>query len=589
MGIEFEKLGIRLGRRHALIALALLGAMWVIGSGSDPDPAAAGDGTPPGSMAPASPGRGARAQGDRAQGALAPAPDPERSGAPGIESTAVVAPGAQPPVRESDPPPAASVRPARQEGPSALLGGAIEREVARAVARAREGSKGKVHGSNTVVSVHVRDLEGRTLVSRLARSPLRPASNLKLLTCATALVLLGPDASFETTFLTRDPVAEGVLEGDLIVSAGGDPLYRDGSDGSIEDWIGPVARHLRELGIQRVQGSLVLDEGEFLSPGPGPGWPDPKEYWKEYCALSAGFSANAGCLTATVLPAAPGGQATVRVRPRTFGLDRKGTVTTGKARSSLNVAVGANSGGVTVRGSIPSDVSEYEARFSAPDPVELFGHAVVGSLERNGVSIRSGFRRQRGAAADAKAIAVLASPMRDALVPVLRDSNNSVADQLFVATAHGVGLGGTREGGLAATRRALEALGVTHEGLAQVDGSGLSRDNRVSTEQLTALLAEVLEVGEPATELFLEALPVAGISGSLAGRMKAGAAKGRVRAKTGFIGGTSGLSGFVETRDGRTLIFSILVDYPRFSGLNNSAWKPMQDAICEVLVEYTGG
>jgi D-alanyl-D-alanine carboxypeptidase len=57
-----------------------------------------------------------------------------------------------------------------------------------------------------------------------------------------------------------------------------------------------------------------------------------------------------------------------------------------------------------------------------------------------------------------------------------------------------------------------------------------------------------------------------------------------VRAKTGFIGGTSSLSGVVEALDGRAYVFSILVDYPRFDGLNTAVWKPMQDEICELLV-----
>ncbi len=57
------------------------------------------------------------------------------------------------------------------------------------------------------------------------------------------------------------------------------------------------------------------------------------------------------------------------------------------------------------------------------------------------------------------------------------------------------------------------------------------------------------------------------------------------RAKTGFIGGTSGLSGIVQTLDGRTLVFSILVEYPRYGGLNTSVWKPLQDEICTILVE----
>ena len=60
---------------------------------------------------------------------------------------------------------------------------------------------------------------------------------------------------------------------------------------------------------------------------------------------------------------------------------------------------------------------------------------------------------------------------------------------------------------------------------------------------------------------------------------------GRVRAKTGFIGGTSALSGLIEDGGGKSLAFSILVEYPVFEGLNTSVWKPMQDRICRILAE----
>ena len=103
-----------------------------------------------------------------------------------------------------------------------------------------------------------------------------------------------------------------------------------------------------------------------------------------------------------------------------------------------------------------------------------------------------------------------------------------------------------------------------------------------------ALLAAVLGPGDERARAFRDALPVAGESGSLDTRMTTGPARGRVRAKTGFINGTSGLSGLVETEDGRQLVFSILVEYPVVAGLNTTVWKPLQDEICGLLVESRG-
>ena len=86
----------------------------------------------------------------------------------------------------------------------------------------------------------------------------------------------------------------------------------------------------------------------------------------------------------------------------------------------------------------------------------------------------------------------------------------------------------------------------------------------------------------------MPSLAVGGSTGTLDGRMQDKKLAGRVHAKTGFIGGTSALSGFLDTLDGRTLVFSILVEYPPTEGLNKSCWKPMQDEICTELVESNG-
>ena len=83
--------------------------------------------------------------------------------------------------------------------------------------------------------------------------------------------------------------------------------------------------------------------------------------------------------------------------------------------------------------------------------------------------------------------------------------------------------------------------------------------------------------------------PDAGEDGKLGGRMREGPARGRVRAKTGFIAGTSGLSGTLQTLGGRRMAFAILVAYPSIDGLNTHCWKPMQDEICELLVASDGG
>jgi D-alanyl-D-alanine carboxypeptidase/D-alanyl-D-alanine-endopeptidase (penicillin-binding protein 4) len=350
-----------------------------------------------------------------------------------------------------------------------------------------------------------------------------------------------------------------------------------------------VIAGLARNGIRGIEGSLVLDELDFAPPGLGPAWPDAGQHWSEFCALSGGFSANAGCLTATLRPRAPGELADVRVEPRNNGLGSKGRVVTGARGSKLDVRVEGRHGSAFVDGTIPAGVPSWSARFAAADPVALFGNALTGAIRDAGVSVSDGWRRQAAPLAGRwREIARIETPLASVLEAVNTDSNNACADQVFLALGHAHGGAGSREGGRAAVAKALTRLGVSAEGLAQVDGSGLSRDNRVTARQITSLVSAVLALDPATVSAFVSSLAVAGESGTLDGRMSDPLLAGNVRAKTGFIAGTSALSGLLDAKDGRTLVFSILVEYPSVDGMYKRHWKPMENAICKELAGTDG-
>lgn len=488
------------------------------------------------------------------------------------------------PLRRLSPPASLSIllasEPARRTRDHALEQ-RVRDAVAEALEQARERSKNKVSAANVRVAVHVREAgRGGELVALEAQRAMRPASNEKLFTTAAALCSLGPDWSFVTRFDSTAPIEGGVLQGDLVVRAGGDPLFDPQAHGKIDAFFAGVARQLKAAGIQSVSGALLLDEGDFLEPGPGPAWPPSNQHWAEFCALSGGLNANAGCLTALVRPDKGLEQAEVAVEPRWHGLKPRISVET-IARGKLDLRVQARAGELSVQGSIPRSVSEYELRFAAPDPVLLFGHAALGALHAQGVRIDGGLQRQRAAPAG-RELARLSTPLVELLEPINTDSNNVCADQVFLALGHARGGAGTREGGARAIREFLQHLSIPADEYAQVDGSGLSRDDRVSAQMITALVDAVLRLDPKVAHAYAASLAVGGETGTLEKR----GLDERVRAKTGFIAGTSALSGLVETKAGRTLIFSILVDYPKCDGLNTSCWKPMQDSVCKLLAGW---
>ncbi len=455
--------------------------------------------------------------------------------------------------------------------------------VARWIESARELSKNKVHAGNVAVAVCVREL-GQPATGEVdlgAGRSLLPASNMKLVTTAAALTLLGPKWEFRTRVEAGGPIVDGVLDGNLVLRAAGDPLFDRRADGEVEARFAPLLDALAARGVTSVRGDVVLDEGAFVDPAPAEQWPGAEQHWAEYCALAGGFSVNRGCLAIQVTPRSVGDLANVLVRPLGHGLEERLGVRT-VSEGKLIVNVGAHTGKVVASGSIPARSGTWSDAVAAPDPVLLFGRVLCSAMERRGIVLQGRLTRRRHAPGG-ETLCVLSTPLAEYLEEINTDSTNAVADQVLLALGNEIVGAGSFPAGARATKEALVALGVSADGFEQFDGSGLSRGNRVSARQIAALLESVASSDAASARTYLDSLAVSGAQGTLSSRMKNGPAAGRVRAKTGFINGVSALSGFVQREDGRTFVFSVLVNYPHVDGLNANCFKPMQDELCELL------
>jgi D-alanyl-D-alanine carboxypeptidase/D-alanyl-D-alanine-endopeptidase (penicillin-binding protein 4) len=193
-----------------------------------------------------------------------------------------------------------------------------------------------------------------------------------------------------------------------------------------------------------------------------------------------------------------------------------------------------------------------------------------------------GFTVQRGPEVDVAADATpLASVSKhtatDAVHLMLRESENNVAEVLFRQVAIAKGQPATWAGGQIAATATLAELGLDTAGLALVDGSGLSRKNRLTALTL-ANVTRFSSTGDPARFAVMydaSAMPISGVSGTLDSKYgrfttkQSRCARGAVRAKTGTLFDTIGLSGVTNATDGQQKAFSILVnDRPqRFTAL----------------------
>jgi D-alanyl-D-alanine carboxypeptidase/D-alanyl-D-alanine-endopeptidase (penicillin-binding protein 4) len=184
--------------------------------------------------------------------------------------------------------------------------------------------------------------------------------------------------------------------------------------------------------------------------------------------------------------------------------------------------------------------------------------------------------------------AATSAPVREIVERVLEVSDNEAAEVL----AHHIGLevrgAGSFAAGVAGTLRTLRTLGVPTDGIEIYDGSGLSRDNRITPEALLAVL-RAAATGGPALHAVIDGLPVAGFTGSLSDRFDDGSpeARGLVRAKTGTLTAVSSLAGVVIDQQGHQMVFVLMADRIR-KPRETAAENTLDDAAAALAACFCG-
>ena len=206
-------------------------------------------------------------------------------------------------------------------------------------------------------------------------------------------------------------------------------------------------------------------------------------------------------------------------------------------------------------GELPLDGRPYSDNIAVADGPLWAATAFVHALRSRGIEVRGGPRATFVPAtyAAARAAAPLAQqlspPLADLLQPILAVSHNWYAEMLLRTLGRELGEGGSFEGGIKVEQAFLvESLGLDSTQFELVDGSGLSHHNVITPRPFVALLRAMR--AHPRRDRFLDALAVPGQIGTLRTRFRYVAPNGRVRAKTGSIGNTNTLVGYLETRNG---------------------------------------
>jgi D-alanyl-D-alanine carboxypeptidase/D-alanyl-D-alanine-endopeptidase (penicillin-binding protein 4) len=444
----------------------------------------------------------------------------------------------------------------------------------------------------------------------------QPASNAKLFTTAAALALLGPGTTFETKVVGRG-VFEGTarLKGDLVLVGDGDANLsgpagpyvepQDRGKGSAEmkpdplRYLAAMADAVARTGLKVVDGDVVGDDMLFPWEPYPEDWAIDDAVWGYGAPVSA-LSVNDNQVKVTVGPGAVAGMpAVVAMDPVVayYGVDTSGLMT-GVAKSGSHVGIDRAMGSKVLRmfGTIAVDAKPEEEEVAIADPAEYAAMALKGMLEERGVEVKGVARVEHREAVDTegflketrepivdvlhaprsvrvhgegsllvgtsdsveKLLAAHDSPTLGEDVAVTnKESENLHAELLLHQLGVAVGTSGSTAQGARVVRAFVIQAGVDPGDFVFYDGSGLSGHDLVTPRAVVKLLTYA--AGQPWFGPYKASLPVGGVDGTLEGRFTKSLVKGHLFAKTGTLGEARALSGYLECRSGRTVVFSMMV------------------------------
>lgn len=467
---------------------------------------------------------------------------------------------------------------------------------------------------------------GKVLVERNANKLLKPASNAKMYTAALALDRLGEDYRIKTSFYAEaKPTADGTLKGPLIAYGRGDPSFSARfCNGDYETALAPAVDAILAAGIKRIDGDLVGDESYFAGPPFGNewAWDDLQEY---YGAAVSALTYQDNVIDLLLKPGkAIGDPCQIVTMPETtFMVFSNRTTTTaagGRGRFRIYRPLGENV--AYVRGQAPLDSKGETDAIAVNNPALWFVTMLKQGLAKRGVPVSGGLRTihwidDEAAPLDVSKLIEVATldsrPLAEIVKRTLKPSENLYAQLLLLqvgrvsqdrasrlelASGNGRRPGGGAESRMRRRAETTEAAGLTEmeKFLAQAsipanealldEGSGLSRSCLLTPAASVQLLTYMNR--HRARFAFVDALPIAGIDGSLRNRFKGTAAAGNARAKTGTLRYVNTISGYVTAKSGEKLVFSIMLNNYEPNARGGGSGGSPPDAIVEMLAEFDG-
>jgi len=431
------------------------------------------------------------------------------------------------------------------------------------------------------VGLWVQEVEsGNVLVNYKANRSFMPASNLKLITTATALEVLGSDYRYKTKgYYTGKLDSTGVLDGNLVVVGSGDPsLGSDQYNVKISDLMSTWSESLQKQGIKQVTGDLYVDVSAYDA-NPVPDfwpWADLGNYYGAGI-YGLNLSDNTVKLYFQQNRTLADPVKLLRSEPDMKGVSYTNGVVTGPEGSKDEAYIyGAPfQNNRMILGTLPPGDGEYKVKGSMPDPPAWFGHLLKQALKAKGIVLKG-------------TVKVSATPRKTSgaklwfdyqsptLAELARNTNffsiNLYAESIFQQIALAKTGKGDREKAIHEVKRFWSSVGIDTLGWILMDGSGLSPLNAISPEQMGKVLRYMAKDAKASTA-FVASLPKAGKDGTVYWFGKNTALENNAQLKSGSFTGTLCYSGYMITKSNKRVAFSIMMN--RYEGEMRAAAKKL--------------
>jgi D-alanyl-D-alanine carboxypeptidase/D-alanyl-D-alanine-endopeptidase (penicillin-binding protein 4) len=503
----------------------------------------------------------------------------------------------------------APVTPARSIAPAANASRTLAELQSRIGGIARQPALEPGIFAVKIVSLDTDDV----IFEQYANKFVRPASNMKLYTVAAALDRLTPDYHFITSVYAKEKPDKGTVKGDLIIYGRGDPsIAARFNNGDYFKGINDLAERIVAAEVKRVKGDLVGDESYFNGAPVGSGWEWDDLTWA-YGAQVSALSVNDNAIDLNVKPGdRVGAPVTLTTGPPLSSfmtISNRATTSPRGSKSNLQIYRGLGANTLELSGTVPLGDNGWSGSVAIPDPALAFVTMLRDALVKRGVKI-DGRTRTANSRSGASIVPHVSErfPGVSDLIPLfevarlpsppfsviaaqtLKPSQNQYTELILRTLGRkqveALSDGRTRDDeelGLEVVKTFLRQAGVGDSEVALNDGSGLSRNDLISANTTVQLLTFMSKHKYFAQ--FRDALPIAGVDGTLRTRMRGTPAEGNLRAKTGSLSSVASMSGYVTTAAGENLVFSMMLNnYPDAGALRRDSI----DAIGILLASFAG-